>query len=179
VAIASLRPEWDLLLVGDGTLRQELQERVPAELRQRVVWTGFLEESNCAVAYHAAELLVLPSDMEPWALVVQEALAAGRPVVASDAVGAAYDLVADRKNGGIFPAGDLSALRQCLLDATDEVNLRAYQAQARPALDAWRERINPVAEVRRALVECGVLATATANHGIQHRNKQASEEVPC
>jgi glycosyltransferase involved in cell wall biosynthesis len=175
-AIADSRPEWDLLIVGDGILRSELEARVPERLRNRVVWTGFLQESECAVAYHAAEFLVLPSDVEPWALVVPEALAAGRPVVASDAVGAAYDLVADRTNGGIFPAGDLPALKQCLLEATDGVNIRVYQAQARPALDAWRERINPVAEVRRALVECGVMAAESANKGCQRRNTSANEK---
>lgn len=178
-AIADSRPEWDLLIVGDGLLRSQLESRVPSRLRNRFVWTGFLQESECATAYHAAEFLVLPSEVEPWALVVLEALAAGRPVVASDAVGAAYDLVADRKNGGIFPADDLLALKQCLAEATDETTLRAYQAQARPALDAWRARINPVAEVRRALIDCGLLAAASASDEIQRLNKSASESVPC
>jgi glycosyltransferase involved in cell wall biosynthesis len=163
-AIADSRPDWDLLIVGDGVLRSELEARVPERLRDRVVWTGFLQESECAVAYHAAEFMVLPSDIEHWSLVVLEALTAGRPVVSSDAVGAAYDLVADRKNGGIFPAGDLPALKQCLLEATDEANLRAYQAQARPTLDAWRSQNDPVAEVRRALVDSGMLQATPANN---------------
>src|SRR5439155_19337196 len=113
-AIASQRPEWDLLIVGDGALRNELQRRVPEPLRPRVVWTGFLDGPEPALAYHAADVLVLPSDHEPWALVVQEAMAAGLPVVASDVVGAAYELVTDGVSGKVFPAGDCSALQKAL-----------------------------------------------------------------
>ena len=85
-AVAAERPEWDLLIVGDGQLREELHRRVPDAQRQRVVWIGFLQLSECVTAYHASDVLVLPSDQEPWALVVQEAMAAGLAVIASDAV---------------------------------------------------------------------------------------------
>ena len=79
-------PNWDLLLVGDGVLRDELASRVPDRLRW-VVWTGFVDGGDTATAYHAADICVLPSDMEPWALVVQEAMAAGLAVVSSDRPG--------------------------------------------------------------------------------------------
>jgi glycosyltransferase involved in cell wall biosynthesis len=157
-AIAGQRPEWDLLIVGDGVLRDNLGQLVPEELRQRVVWTGFLENSELVAAYHAADVLVLPSDFEPWALVIQEAMAAGLAVVASDVVGAARELVEDKVSGRIFPAGDVEALRQAMLDVTDGASIAAYQRQAPVALAEWRRRVDPVAEVRRALVDCGVLA---------------------
>ena len=66
-AIADERPDWDLLIVGDGILGDELKRRVPQSLQSRVVWTGFLDATEPALAYHAAEVLVLPSDHEPWA----------------------------------------------------------------------------------------------------------------
>jgi glycosyltransferase involved in cell wall biosynthesis len=147
-----------LLIVGDGVLRDNLGQLVPEELRQRVVWTGFLENSELVAAYHAADVLVLPSDFEPWALVIQEAMAAGLAVVASDVVGAARELVEDKVSGRIFPAGDVEALRQAMLDVTDGASIAAYQRQAPVALAEWRRRVDPVAEVRRALVDCGVLA---------------------
>ena len=62
---------------------------MPEALRSRVVWTGFLDHGEPAFVYHSADVLVLPSDREPWALVIQEAMAAGLTVVASDVVGAA------------------------------------------------------------------------------------------
>ena len=120
-AVAAERPEWDLLIVGDGQLREELRHRVPDALRQRVVWTGFLELEECVSAYHASDVLVLPSDQEPWALVVQEAMAAGLAVIASDAVGAAHDMVEDRVSGRIFPIGNVAALTDALRDVTDEL----------------------------------------------------------
>jgi glycosyltransferase involved in cell wall biosynthesis len=156
-AIARSRPDWDLLIVGDGVLRDELHRRVPPELSNRILWTGFLQESECVPAYHAAEVLVLPSDVEPWALVIQEAMAAGRAVVASDAVGAAYELVEDRVSGRIFPIGDVRALEAVLLDVTEGDKYLTYQEKARAALAAWRQRVDPVTEVRRALQDVGVL----------------------
>ncbi len=156
-AIAAQRPEWDLLIVGDGILGDPLRRRVPEHLRQRVVWTGFLETEESVLAYHAADVLALPSDLEPWALVVQEAMAAGLVVVASDVVGAARELIEDRSGGRMFPAGDLVALRQALLDVTQTDATNQYQSRSRTALSAWRERVNPVEEIRRAMTDFGVL----------------------
>ena len=68
-------------------------------------------------AYAAADILVLPSDgRETWGLVANEALACGRPVVLSDAVGAAPDLAADKTAGRVFPVGDVAALAAVLHD---------------------------------------------------------------
>jgi glycosyltransferase involved in cell wall biosynthesis len=156
-AIASERPDWSLLLVGDGVLRDELQQRVPPHLRERVMWTGFLEQDESIAAYHAAELFVLPSDHEPWALVVQESMAAGLGVVSSDIVGAARELVEEGVNGAIFPAGNLPALTEALRTSTEPGRAAEFKHRSRLALAEWRKRIDPVAEVRRALSDAGVL----------------------
>ncbi|HEX3601083.1 MAG TPA: glycosyltransferase family 4 protein [Lacipirellulaceae bacterium] len=160
--IAKERPDWDLLIVGDGVLRDELIRRVPEALRSRVVWTGFLEGRELAVAYHAADVLVLPSDHEPWALVVDEAMAAGLVVVASDIVGAAHELVTDGVSGRIFPAGDCHALLQSLLNVTRADRLDEFKAESKDALQAYQSEVNPVAEVRRALENVGVLSPTAA-----------------
>jgi glycosyltransferase involved in cell wall biosynthesis len=155
--LADERPDWDLLVVGDGVLGDSLRERVPERLRSRVIWAGFQELDDCISAYHAADVLVLPSDREPWAVVVQEAMAAGLAVVASDAVGAARDLITDGISGRIFPMGDGAELQRAIRDVTDPSALAAYREQSRAALDEWRRRADPVAEIRRALVEHGIL----------------------
>jgi glycosyltransferase involved in cell wall biosynthesis len=156
-AIADARPEWDLLVVGNGACGDELRQRVPERLRSRVIWTGFQELEGCVAAYHSANVLVLPSDREPWAVVVQEAMAAGLTVIASDIVGAARELVEDLVSGRIFPAGDRAALEQAILDVTDPSAIAQYQERARASLAAWKVRDDPVAEIRRALVDCGVI----------------------
>jgi glycosyltransferase involved in cell wall biosynthesis len=160
-AIASARPNWDLLIVGDGVLNGELHGRVPEPLRSRVIWTGFLEAQELASAYHAADVLVLPSDHEPWAVVVHEALAAGLVVVASSVVGAAHDMVEDGKSGRIFPAGDVQALTQALLDVTAENAFSNFKEQSRNSLIRWTTAVRPVEEIRRALRDAGILTAGS------------------
>jgi glycosyltransferase involved in cell wall biosynthesis len=160
--IAEARPNWDLVIVGDGVVRKELENRVPVALRSRVIWTGFLEGRHLVSAYHATDVLVLPSEHEPWAVVVQEAMAAGQVVVASDVVGAAHELVHDHQNGRIFPTGHLEELREALLEVTVDDALVAKKNLSRSALARWRSKNDPVREVRQALMNVGVLATPVA-----------------
>jgi glycosyltransferase involved in cell wall biosynthesis len=157
-ALAARRPEWDLLIVGDGVLGDELRERVPEAIRSRVVWTGFLGGDEPALAYAAADVLVLPSDREPWALVIQEAMSAGLAVVASHVAGAARELIKDKRDGRIFTAGRLDELIEAVLEVTDPARLQWYQQQSRCALVRWQQEHNPIAEIRRALVESQVLS---------------------
>jgi glycosyltransferase involved in cell wall biosynthesis len=156
-AVANQRPEWDLLIAGDGPLRSELQRRVPGWLQSRVKWTGFLDGREPALAYHAAELLVLSSDAEPWALVVQEAMAAGLTVIASNVVGAARELVQDGVSGRIFAAGSGHELEQALLQVTEREATPGFKANARVALEKWKSQTDPAVEIRRALVKSQVL----------------------
>jgi glycosyltransferase involved in cell wall biosynthesis len=156
-AIADERPEWDLLVVGDGPLRVSLEKQFPERLQRRLIWTGFLQQLDCVAAYHAAEVLILPSDYEPWALVVQEAMSAGLSVVASDRVGAARELVEDGISGRIFPAGNVVALERAILDVTNVDSIADYRAHSSASLAAWRKRVDPVAEIRRALADQGIL----------------------
>ena len=160
-AIAADRPNWDLLIVGDGVLREELHRRVPDALRNRVTWTGFIEGRELVVAYHAADVLVLPSDREPWALVVDEAMAAGLTVVASDVVGAAHELIVDGESGRVFLRGDASSLKSALEDISHPDRIENYKTAATEALKRYREVVDPIAEVRRALCDAGVLDRAT------------------
>lgn len=157
-AIASQRPEWDLLIVGDGPLRKELEARVPAGLHDRVQWTGFLDDQPAISAiYRQSDLLVLPSDHEPWAVVLNEAAAAGMAIIASDVVGAAAELVRDGANGRIFRKGDLAHLTQCLLDVTDPARIDGLKKSSRQVLTDWQKDGDPVKGMRAALKHVGVI----------------------
>jgi glycosyltransferase involved in cell wall biosynthesis len=158
-AVAAERPDWDLLVVGDGPLREDLRKAVPPELADRVIWAGAVRESERVFALQAAcDVLVLPSDYEPWALVVNEAAAGGLAVVCSDVVGAAAELVRDRVNGAVFPRGDAAALAAALWRVTDPARLPAMKAASRRVLADWRKAGDPVAGIRRALSACGALS---------------------
>lgn len=157
VAIAPERPSWDLLIAGSGELFDEVRARVPVPLADRVIWLGFLDVDEMRASYHAARVFVLPSDYEPWALVVSEAMAAGCVVVSSDVVGAARELITDDVNGRVFASGNLQELTVALRDVTDSEALNRYQAVVAPALAEWRMRADPVAGVRAALRAVGML----------------------
>jgi glycosyltransferase involved in cell wall biosynthesis len=157
-ATAPQRPDWDLVIVGDGPLRRELEARVPVALASRVIWTGFLaDSSDVSAAYRLSDVLLLPSDYEPWALVVNEATAAGLAVVSSSVVGAAHELVRPGVNGALFPPGDLAAATAALLLATDPARVDALKAASRQVLQDWRTRGDPVQGLRAALRHCGVV----------------------
>ena len=87
----------DALLVyaGDGAQRQELEREAAAlGVTRRVRFLGFLNQSQFPPVYTSADLMVLPSEYEPFGVVVNEASCCGCPVAASDHVGAARDLIA-------------------------------------------------------------------------------------
>jgi glycosyltransferase involved in cell wall biosynthesis len=158
VQIARQRPEWNLVIVGGGTQSGSLQAKVPAELARRVTWVGFVDDQAAIAAVcRAGDVLVLPSDFEPWALVVNEAVAAGMAVVCSDVVGAAAELVRDGVNGRLFPAGNGPALSAALLDVTDPARIDAMKAASAGVLADWRKRGDPVAGLRAALQAAGVV----------------------
>jgi glycosyltransferase involved in cell wall biosynthesis len=108
------RPELRvaLLFLGDGPERPRLEEAIAAEgLGERVRISGFVNQSEIPAWYAASDCLVLPSDsQETWGLVVNEGMAAGLPVIVSDAVGCSPDLVEEGANGFTYPFADVRAL---------------------------------------------------------------------
>lgn len=168
-AIAGARPEWDLMIVGDGVLANELRRRVPEALQSRVVWTGFLDGLEPVLAYQAADVLALTSENEAWSLVIPEAMAAGLPVISSDVPGAAYDLIEDGVSGKIFPVNDLEALQRSLLEVTDADRLPQFKEQARASIQRWKTTTDPVAEIRRALFDASVVQSLTGR-SVQAKN---------
>ena len=155
--IAEKRPEWDLVMVGDGPLRTDAEAGVPAHLRDRVIWTGFLDDAaDVAGIYASSDALLLPSDHEPWGVVVVEAAAAGLAIVASDAVGAAPELVHPGRNGALFAAGDQRALIAALLEVTDAERIDAAKLQSQDIVRQWLDECDPVVSFRKALQHCGL-----------------------
>lgn len=114
-----------LLLVGNGPLKNALIARRDAlGLTDRIVITDFVQKPELPRYYAAADLFVLPSYYDTYGVVVNEAMACGLPVVTTDRVGAAHDLVQQGVNGMIVPAGDADALAQALERILQDESLR-------------------------------------------------------
>ena len=108
-----------LVLVGDGAERSRLQRFCEDAGLDGVRFAGFRNQTELPRFFALADVFVLPSRHEPWGLIVNEAMAAGCPVVVSSAVGAAVDLVSDGAEGFVFPPGDLDALTAVLTRCFD------------------------------------------------------------
>lgn len=103
-----------LLLVGDGNQRGPLEEVVKEKQLEGVKFLGFKNQSELPAYYDLCDVFVLPSILEPWGLVVNEVMNAGRAVIVSDQVGCGRDLVRPGENGYIFEAGDIAGLCRTL-----------------------------------------------------------------
>ncbi len=157
-AIVGQRPEWDLVILGDGPLREHLQERASTAPRPRVNWLGHqADQAIVRAVQRSCDVLVFPSELEPWGLVVNEALAAGLAVVSAETVGAAVDLVRDGVNGRTFARNDEAGLIECLLDVTQADRLATMRAASSKVLAEWRRKADAVEGLRDALTAVGAL----------------------
>jgi glycosyltransferase involved in cell wall biosynthesis len=111
----------ELVIAGSGTEEDRLRALAP----ERVRFAGPVDRDELVPFYAEADVFVLPSRSEPWGMVLNEAAAAGLPLVATEEVGAARDLIEDGVNGFIVPAGDEDALAEALRRLAADPALRA------------------------------------------------------
>ena len=114
---ALARTNVHLVIAGSGVLEAPLKAKAPGNVH----FLGFQNQSQMPTAYYLADLVTLPSQgpNETWGLALNEAMACGRAVLASDRVGAAVDLIRPGENGWIFASGNESALTLCLRQAVE------------------------------------------------------------
>lgn len=106
----------ELILVGwEAELKGMLAEIEPSVVRH-IDYRGFQSVENLPVIFAEADIFVLPSRYDGWGVVVNQAVGAGLPIVCSDAVGAADDLVYPGLNGHVFEAGNIDQLAVILGD---------------------------------------------------------------
>jgi glycosyltransferase involved in cell wall biosynthesis len=89
-----------LRIVGNGDILELLSSRY--KNRNNIIFEGVKYDKELLNVYHTSDVLVLPSLSEPWGLVVNEALCAGLPVIASNKVGAVDDLILGKDTGFVF-----------------------------------------------------------------------------
>lgn len=146
-----------LVIVGEGPLRTKLEAQAKTlGIAERVRFLGFVNQSQLPAVYASADLMVLPSEYEPFAVVVNEAMCCGCPVAASDHVGAARDLVAPVEREFVFPSGDVDALAGILKNAlADRARLASLGRAALEHIRTWSPERNIAATFEAIEIAAG------------------------
>ena len=108
---------WPLVLCGSGIEESKIMQRI-SELRlgELVHLPGFVTYSDMPSWYAFAGAFVHPAIQEQWGLVLNEASASGLPILSSETVGSAHELVVDGLNGSTFPPENTNAIVSVLLE---------------------------------------------------------------
>jgi glycosyltransferase involved in cell wall biosynthesis len=128
----------ELVVVGDGPERAKLEEMSQSIAGSNVKFTGWLQGEEIIERVREADALVLTSKFDAFGVVVLEAMAAGRPVLASAGVVAALDR--DEGTGAVVlhPIGDIECLATQILSlASDRERLRKASIAARSMAEEW------------------------------------------
>ncbi len=141
--------EASLTLVGEGPLRDELQAGLSAETALRVNFAGFHPVDQLPELFGRHDVFLLPSRHDGWGVVVNQAIAAGMPVIATSEVGAANDLVEDGRNGFRVAPDSSDAIYSAMQHFTDAPDtVRTFGARSAAlaegismsrAMDDWHE----------------------------------------
>ena len=125
------------VVAGGGPERAGLEE-LARSLGVQLRLLGDVEWERIVELYVAADVFALLSEREPWAVVVNEAAACGLPLVLSDRVGAAHDLLHDGENGTLVSAGDAATAARALRALAADPELRRSQgARSRELASDW------------------------------------------
>ncbi len=126
LALAAALPQAHFALVGDGPLREELQQRATPNVH----FLGFRDDM--AGVYASLDVLVQPSYREGMPMTILEAMSAGVAVVASR-VGAAEDVIEDGRTGLLYQPGDVPALADAVRSLIDDDRTRTGIGKAAQA----------------------------------------------
>jgi glycosyltransferase involved in cell wall biosynthesis len=149
-AVSSDRQGFRLHIVGEGSLRGELNGRVKAlGLADRVSVPGFLPRSEVELIRRNSAAIVVPSEWpENAPLTALESLALGVPVLASDA-GGLPEIAGSESGSMIFKAGDVESLVDCLVSLWQ--NRSHLGAMKRKAREAYVKRFSPAVHIAKYL----------------------------
>lgn len=148
------RSRAHVVMAGSGPLEGQLRAEVQRRGATNVTFLGFVNQQDLPGVYALGDVFVLPSEREPWGLVLNEAMAAGLPAVVSRDVGAAADLIAHGETGYVFETGDWDAMERYVRRLIDDEPLRhrtGRAAQERSGRYAYDATVRGVIDALRAL----------------------------
>lgn len=152
-----IRITTGLVFLGDGEERVELMRECGNVQPGRILFPGFVQRDDLPGYYANATALVFPSHSDPWGLVVNEAMACGIPVIATDAPGCTADLVCDGVNGYVCASGSAEELAQAMMKLVKDPDGRGRMCKASAATsqgftpEAWAHGMVRAIE---AVAEC-------------------------
>jgi glycosyltransferase involved in cell wall biosynthesis len=129
---------WRLVLLGDGDLGKRLRQRMEDERIQDVVFAGFRQAEDLRLYYSRASCFIHPAFNEPWGLVVNEAMAAGLPVIVSKGAGCGPDLVEPGENGFLFDPRESEELVDAMVRISRDSGLQERMSRrSREIISEW------------------------------------------
>ena len=133
------RQNVHLLLTGNGPEEKKLKTLVAgSDSLRHIHFIDFKNQSYMPVLYQAADLFCLPSKSESWGLSINEAMACGTAILASDKVGCAVDLIKIGENGATFRSGDINNLERNLRQLTNSKSqLVKFGQQSKFIIRSW------------------------------------------
>jgi len=128
----------ELLIIGDGVEMQNLRAMVKESYRFNIKFLGIKNQTELPNYYALADIFVLPSEQEPWGLVVNEVMNANCAIIVSSEVGASKDLIESYETGMIFNAGSLVDLeKKLMLLCENPVLIRKISKGAQDRINNW------------------------------------------
>jgi glycosyltransferase involved in cell wall biosynthesis len=103
-----------LLLVGREADLPKLLSTMNPVTRTKIRYEGFRPPERLPEFFEQSDAFVLPSRYDGWGVVINQALAAGLPIITTNAVGAGLDFVDNEVNGMRIPTNDVDALYQAM-----------------------------------------------------------------
>jgi glycosyltransferase involved in cell wall biosynthesis len=107
--ISKIFPDWQLVIAGDGALKNRILQL------DNIIYKGFLNPNEVALLMNDADCLVLPSNYEPWGLVIHEAVLCGLPIICTDKCGAHSFFLIDDFNGFLIQDDLVRNLFNCMI----------------------------------------------------------------
>lgn len=120
-----------LFYMGDGPLRNQLEEYISQYQVKNVVISGFINQSEIGTIYSMADVFVMCSGIgETWGLSINEAMNFSLPVIVSSTCGSSFDIVENGVNGFVFNEGNVNALAERIRFIVDDSILREKMGEA-------------------------------------------------
>jgi len=159
--IGQERKDVYLLICGSGNFQEHCEKIVKDSEIEHVTFVGWQETTSF---YKTADVLVMPSRIIPeeenadgWGLVINEAMSMGKPIITTDAVGAAEDLVKNGVNGYVIKNGSVSELYLALKKVIENRELRmAMGINSRKIYEEFNDFEKMITGFKKA-IEYGVL----------------------
>ena len=140
LAYTAIKDEYpaNIILVGSGEEKSKLKGIINFGELEDVYMVGFKNQTELPKYYAVADILVLPSELDPSPKTLNEAMNFELPIITTNQVGTAPDLIEETESGLVYNAGDIKQLTEHLKKLISDKKLRKKMGRtAKKTLDNW------------------------------------------